>query len=78
MNRAKQTTDRRDACPTTEGSGSLLIHSPSPLPCIVDKSLYGAGPLPPRESEVEEWLNFFREERGEKDGFDESNTYTKK
>jgi hypothetical protein len=55
-----------------------LIHSPSPLPCIVDKSLYGADPFPPRESEVEEWLNFFREEREEKDGFDESNPYTKK
>jgi hypothetical protein len=55
-----------------------LIHSTSPSHCIVDKLLYRAVPLPPRESEVEEWLNFFREERGEKDGFDESNTYTKK
>jgi hypothetical protein len=23
-------------------------YSPSPLPCVVDNSLHGAGPLPPR------------------------------
>jgi hypothetical protein len=30
------------------------------------------------EGSIKKWLNFFREEREEKDGFDESNPYTKK
>lgn len=67
-------------CATTANSrqARCLSYDGGKWEFIVDKSLYGAGPFPPRESEVEEWLNFFREEREEKDGFDESNPYTKK